>query len=62
MQEKVIIQRQLINTLKMWKKFKDFGKTVMNQNYIHEDIKSRLNSGNAYYHSCDTNDAEICLF
>jgi hypothetical protein len=28
-----------------------FGKTVMNQNSIHEEIKSRLKSGNACYHS-----------
>jgi hypothetical protein len=31
-------------------KFRYFGMTVMNQNFIHEDIKSRLNSGNASYH------------
>jgi hypothetical protein len=27
------------------------GTTVTNQNFIHEEIKSRLNSGNACYHS-----------
>jgi hypothetical protein len=32
-------------------KFKYFGKTVMNPNYIHKEIKNRLNSGNACYHS-----------
>jgi hypothetical protein len=26
------------------------GKTVTNQNYIHEEISSRLNSGSASYH------------
>ena len=28
-----------------------FGKTLTNQNSIQEEIKSRLKSGNAYYHS-----------
>jgi hypothetical protein len=32
-------------------KFKCLGITVANQNDIHEEIKSRLNSGNACYHS-----------
>jgi hypothetical protein len=32
-------------------KFKYFGKTVRDQNFIHKEIKSRLNSGNACYHS-----------
>ena len=31
--------------------FKYFGTTLTNQNYIQEEIKSRLNSGNACYHS-----------
>jgi hypothetical protein len=31
--------------------FKYFGTTVTNQNLIQEEIKRRLNSGNAYYHS-----------
>jgi hypothetical protein len=31
-------------------KFKYFGMTVTNQNFIHEEIKSRLNSGNTCYH------------
>jgi hypothetical protein len=32
-------------------KFKYLGTTVTNNNLIHEDIKTRLNSGNACYHS-----------
>jgi hypothetical protein len=32
-------------------KFKYFGTTVTNQNYVHKEIKSRLNLGNACYHS-----------
>jgi hypothetical protein len=32
-------------------KFKYFGTTLIDQNHMHENIKSRLNSGNACYHS-----------
>jgi hypothetical protein len=32
-------------------KFKYLGTTLTDQNFIHEGIKSRLNSGNACYHS-----------
>jgi hypothetical protein len=32
-------------------KFKYLGKTLSNQNDIHDEIKSRLNSGNACYYS-----------
>jgi len=31
--------------------FKYFGTTLRDQNYIQEEIKRRLKSGNAYYHS-----------
>jgi len=31
--------------------FKNLGRTLTNQNSIHEEIKSILNSGNACYHS-----------
>jgi hypothetical protein len=32
-------------------KFKYLGMTLTNQNDIHDEIKSRLNSGNAYYYA-----------
>jgi hypothetical protein len=32
-------------------KFRYLGKTLTNQNDIHDEIKSRLNSGNACYYS-----------
>jgi hypothetical protein len=32
-------------------KFKYLGATLTDQNYIHEEIRSRLNSGNACYHA-----------
>jgi hypothetical protein len=32
-------------------KFKNLGATLMDQNCIHEEIRSRLNSGNACYHA-----------
>jgi hypothetical protein len=32
-------------------KFKNLEKIVTNRNLIQEEIKRRLNSGNAYYHS-----------
>jgi hypothetical protein len=32
-------------------KFRYLGTTLTDQNYVHEEIKTRLNSGNASYHS-----------
>jgi hypothetical protein len=38
-------------------KFKYFGTILTNQDGIHDEIKSRLNSGNACYHSVQN----LCL-
>jgi uncharacterized protein (UPF0548 family) len=32
-------------------KFRDLGTTLTDQNGLHEEVKTRLNSGNACYHS-----------
>jgi hypothetical protein len=42
--------REVISPLKLWK-FKYLGTTLVNQNSMYEEIKSRLTSGNACYHS-----------
>ena len=39
------------SSFEMMEEFKYFGTTLVNQNYIQEEIKSRLKSGNACYHS-----------
>jgi hypothetical protein len=42
-----IANRSLENVVK----FKYLGKTLTDQNHMHEEVNSRLNSGNACYHS-----------
>ena len=39
------------STFERVEKFKYLGSTLTNQNYIAEEIKSRLRAGNACYHS-----------
>jgi len=44
------------------KEFKCFGTTLTNQNSIQEEIKSRVKSGNACYHSVENRLSSILLF
>ena len=41
----------MVTTYERVEEFKYFGTTLTNQNSIAEEIKSRLRSGNTYYHS-----------
>ena len=51
MQDRITKQRNVINPLNVWNTSKYLGTTLTNRNSINEEIKSRLKSGNASYHS-----------
>jgi hypothetical protein len=51
MQGKITTGGKVIELLKMWEKIWYLRIRVTNQNLIHEEIKSGLNSGNVCYHS-----------
>jgi hypothetical protein len=52
MQDEVTVSRLIIVPLKGWKSSNTYlGTTLKNTNSIQEEIKSRLKSGNAGYHS-----------
>jgi hypothetical protein len=50
-QENIISKRQLIDDLNTWEKLKYFGTTVTNKKLFHEQLKRRLHSCSACYHS-----------
>jgi hypothetical protein len=45
------LSRLLVGKVNKDRKFKYLETVLTNQNYIHEEIKNRLKSGNACYHS-----------
>jgi len=49
----MVVRRQRVNnsTFERMEEFKYLGTTLTHQNYIQEEIKSRLRLGNACYHS-----------
>jgi hypothetical protein len=40
--------------------FKYLRMAVTEQNFIHKEIKTRLNSGNASYHSAENRSSSVC--
>ena len=51
-----------LNRLRVWKSSTILGTTLKCQNFIHEEIKSRLNSGNACYHSVQRVEPRLSVF
>jgi hypothetical protein len=48
------------NSIERLEEFKYLGTTFIDQNYIHEEIKSRLKLGNAFYHSVQNFYFPVC--
>jgi hypothetical protein len=51
MRDEVKIRRLKTVHLKKFEELKYLGTTLTNQNFIQDEIKSRLNSANAFYNS-----------
>jgi hypothetical protein len=53
-QGKIATYGQAVNSFETVEQFKYLGTIITSQNSIYEEIKSRLKSGNACYHSAES--------